>query len=433
VRTLSRAARRLFVATTTAALVVPLTASGPLATDAAARATTQPPARQIGYHQWTSQKQFGTGRFAGTRSVRGVLELSSPVGSRRYVDPHGYPTKQYEYGRWVSPWHTPGFAFDELIPSWDATTPRDSWVQVQVRGQSESGRVSKWYTMANWSAGDRSFHRTSLGAQTDNLAQVDVDTLETRYSMGFTAWQMRVTLLRKAGTSATPEVDTIGAMTSRLPVADRVRTSRPGVASGRSLAVPGYSQMIHEGHYPEYDAGGEAWCSPTSVSMVLGSLDRLPSAREYSWVPDGHPDPYVDHAARSQFDYGYDGAGNWSFSAAYAATRADSAFVTRLRSLREAERFIQAGIPLVASVKFGPGELTGAPISSTEGHLLVIVGFTGTGDVVVNDPAAKRNSGVPHVYDRGEFENAWVPKSGGLVYVIRNSGTPLPQNRTGSW
>jgi hypothetical protein len=191
--------------------------------------------------------------------------------------------------------------------------------------------------------------------------------------------------------------------------------------------------MIHDGHYPEYDAGGEAWCSPTSVSMLLGSLGRLPSARKYSWVPDGHPDPYVDHAARSQFDYGYDGAGNWSFSAAYAATHADAAFVTRLRNLREAERFIAAGIPLVASVRFGPGELTGAPISSTNGHLLVIVGFTDTGDVVVNDPAAKRNRGVPRVYDRGELENAWVPKSGGLVYVIRDSDTPLPTSRTGSW
>ena len=47
-----------------------------------------------------------------------------------------------------------------------------------------------------------------------------------------------------------------------------------------------------------------------------------------------------------------------------------------------------AGIPLVASVSFGAGQLDGAPISSSNGHLLVIVGFEADGDVVVNDPAA---------------------------------------------
>ena len=129
------------------------------------------------------------------------------VGTRSYDDPHGYRTKRYAFGRWASPWREAGFAFDQLIPSWDATTPGDSWIQVQVRGRSESGRVSKWYTMANWAGHDRKFHRTSLGAQADDLAQVDVDTLKTRYSMGFTAWQLRVTLLRKAGV----EVITISA------------------------------------------------------------------------------------------------------------------------------------------------------------------------------------------------------------------------------
>lgn len=445
-RTLSRAARNVLLATTTAALLAPAaatSASGAAPTTAALTSPSQSGTavartnaqerRQIDFHRFDGQRQFRNGRFAGTRAVRGVLELATPVGKRRYVDPHGYRTKRYEFGRWFSPWRRPGFAFDQLVPSWDATTPRDSWVQIQVRGRSETGRVSKWYTMANWSAGDRRFHRTSLGPQTDNLAQVDVDTLKTRYSMGLTAWQMRITLLRRAGTKAVPRVDTVGAMTSFLPSVTRVRASRPGVARGITLELPGFSQMIHEGHYPEYDSGGEAWCSPTSVSMVLGRLGRLPSQREYSWVPADHPDRWVDHAARSHYDYAYDGAGNWAFSAAYAARHADDAFVTRLRNLREAERFVRAGIPLVASVKFGPGELDGAPLGSTNGHLLVIVGFTETGDVVVNDPAAPDNGSVVRTYDRGQFENAWIPKSGGLVYVVRNDDTPLPETRTKNW
>jgi hypothetical protein len=160
--------------------------------------------------------------------------------------------------------------------------------------------------------------------------------------------------------------------------------------------------------------------------MVLGYYDALPPASAYAWVTPGHVDPWVDHAARMTYDADYEGTGNWPFNTAYAAPLAGHAFVTRLRSLREAEQFIAAGIPLVASIAFGPGELSGAPISSTNGHLLVIVGFTNTGDVIVNDPAATSRSGVRRTYDRGQFENVWIPRSGGLVYVIHDDAHPLP-------
>jgi hypothetical protein len=158
-----------------------------------------------------------------------------------------------------------------------------------------------------------------------------------------------------------------------------------------------------------------------------------PKASAYAWVGSKHTDPWVDHAARMTYDHDYDGTGNWPFNTAYAAPLAGKAFVTRLRSLREAERFIKAGIPLVASVTFGKGELDGAPISSTNGHLMVIAGFTRSGDVVVNDPASSTRSGVRRTYDRAQFEQAWLPTSGGLVYVIRDAKHPLPSGGLGNW
>ena len=197
--------------------------------------------------------------------------------------------------------------------------------------------------------------------------------------------------------------------------------------------MPRYSQMVHRGDYPQYDGGGEAWCSPTRPTMVLRYYDALPRAPAYSWVRDGYPDPVVAHVARVTYDTAFGGTGNWPFNTAYAAPATGSAFVTRLRSLREAERFIAAGIPLVASVRSASGELRGAPISSTNGHLLVVVGFTRSGDVVVNDPAASSSSGVRRTYDRGQFEDAWLKRyasgsggSGGLVYVVHDATHPLP-------
>ena len=135
--------------------------------------------------------------------------------------------------------------------------------------------------------------------------------------------------------------------------------------------------------------------------MVLGYFGALPPAPAYTWVPSGHADPWVDAVARGTYDHAYRGTGNWPFNTAYAASRAGSAFVTRLRSLAEAEQFIAAGVPLVASIAFGRGELAGAPISASDGHLLVIAGFTATGDVVVNDPAAPTDATVRRTYARG--------------------------------
>jgi hypothetical protein len=191
--------------------------------------------------------------------------------------------------------------------------------------------------------------------------------------------------------------------------------------------------MIHGGQYPQYGGGGEAWCSPTSTSMVLGYYGALPRPRDYAWVNPSYRERWVDHAARMTYDHDYDGTGNWPFNTAYAAGLAGHAFVTRLHSLRDAEVLVRAGIPVVASIAFASRQLAGAPISASDGHLVVIVGFTATGDPVVNDPAARRDAGVRRTYDRGQFENAWLRRSGGTAYVITDDAHPLPAGGNGAW
>lgn len=398
--------RRLTFSVIAATLLVPLLAAAP---------ASAAPARKIAYTRWDSATELRTGKLVGVRVGNGG-RVSLPAGARA--------------GTWISPWTTPGFALTELIASWEARTPGNSRIRIDVRARTHSAR-SSWDRLAVWAASDKHVRRTTRSGQDDDLGSVNVDTWVA--SRAVTAYQLRVRLARRAGQAASPKVDAIGAMASRLPEVSSVRTSKPGKARGIVLDVPRYSQMIHTGHYPQYGNGGEAWCSPTSTSMVLGYYDALPPASAYSWVPAGHADPWVDHAARMTYDYQYEGAGNWPFNTAYAATRVDRAFVTRLRSLREAERFIKAGIPIIASIAFGRGELSGAPISASNGHLLVIVGFTDSGDVVVNDPAAPTNAGVRRTYDRGQFENAWLPTSGGTVYVIADKAHPLPASPRGNW
>jgi hypothetical protein len=394
------------------------------------------PARRIMSTRWDARDDLAQGRVNGLVVRKGRIRFGTPAGTEG----------RNEYGTWKSPWVEPGFDLTELVPSWQATTPGASRIRIEVRARNGRQR-SSWDTMADWAHNDTRFRRTSPTSQSDDLGHVAYDTWLTS---GATGWQLRVTLLRRTGGRARPTVDAVGAMASRLPSVSSVSTSTPGAAPralGRVLHVPRYSQMVHDGEYPEYDGGGEAWCSPTSLTMVLGYYDALPSRRAYAWVNRSYPDRVVPHVARMVYDEHLGGTGNWPFNTAYAASRTGTgdggAFVTRLRDLREAERFIAAGIPLVASVAFSSGQLDGAPISSTNGHLLVIIGFRDNGDVVVNDPAASSRSGVRRTYDRGQFEDAWLKRypsgssmrgSGGLVYVVNDDAHPLPaRGRNHNW
>jgi hypothetical protein len=226
-------------------------------------------------------------------------------------------------------------------------------------------------------------------------------------------------------------VTQVGAVSS-VHTSQNLPTSPLGGAEGIELPVPLYSQEIHHGQYPQYDGGGEAWCSPTSTSMILAYWHRFPSAEQMAWIDPSYADPFVDYSARGVFDYLYDGAGNWPFNVAYAASFPGmTGEVTQLRSLNEAEQFIKAGIPLVVSVAFHRGMLHGFYPKATNGHLLTIVGFTPSGDVISNDPASPTDADVHHVYNRAEFENVWRESTGGLAYVIHPRTVPLPRNVPG--
>ncbi|MDQ4007455.1 MAG: C39 family peptidase [Actinomycetota bacterium] len=383
-------------------------------------------ARHIAYQQWATPRRLRTGRLAGVRVTHEGVRMARPVGRRTHRG------VRYAFGHWTSPWARPGFGLTEAIASWEAATARGTWVAVQMRGRTPAGRRSSWDSLGRWASHERRFRRATLGAQSDDLARVAVDTLQTNGRARFTRWQVRVTLYRSTGTQRTPLLRAVGAMASRLPGTDP-RAGATRMTRTVDLAVPRRSQMVHRGHFPQWGGGGEAWCSPTSTTMLLGFWDRWPKPRSYRWVGSRHQDPEVDYAARAVYDYGFRGAGNWAFNVAYANRYRTRSFVTRLRTVREAERFIQAGIPLVASVRFGAGELDNAPRATrggTNGHLLVIRGFTADGRVIANDPAAANNRGVRRVYRRGQFADAWVGGSGGVVYVIRPEGRALPRRTT---
>ncbi|MEV0218957.1 peptidase C39 family protein [Streptomyces sp. NPDC050704] len=395
-------------------------ASSPAATaDSAARPAKAPmtaPSKAasglMDNRAWTSYADWSGGTAEGTRAVAGDrpgLVLGTPEGRTDYRDPHTGRTATWEYARWTSPVHRLAVPSTEVIASWNARTPAGTWLQVDLKGTYSDGTSTPWYVMGRWAAGDQDIRRTSVDDQGDGKSGVRTDTFsigDPASGLRLVSYRLRLTLYRKPGAEVTPTVWRLGALGSDVPDRFTVPASTPGLA--RELTVPRYSQEIHAGQYPEYDNGGEAWCSPTSSQMIIEYWGRRPTAEDLAWVDPEYADPQVCHAARHTFDHQYAGCGNWPFNAAYAATYKDlQGVVTRLGSLADLETLIAAGVPVITSQSFLKGELTGAGYG-TAGHLMTVIGFTADGDVIANDPASPSNSAVRRVYRRREFENIWL-------------------------
>ena len=304
----------------------------------------------------------------------------------------------------------------QAVVSWNAETPAGSWIEVLVAARHGDTWTAD-YDMGVWAASDEVVARHSVNGQGDGDGTVDTDTLV----LDQPADAYRVTV-RLFTTSGGPAPRLFGLSVAATPAAAPAEDLPPLTdAWGTAVDVPTRSQMI----YPD---GGEVWCSPTSTSMVLaywaGQLGR-PDMVET--VPD---------AAHSTYDAVYGGTGNWPFNTAHAAAVGQGAIaaeVTRLDRIEQIERLTAAGFPVVTSVSFGPGELSGAPIPSTAGHLLVVRGFDESGQVLVNDPAGPDNGHVRFTYDRAEFDAAWA-HSHRTVYLIHPADMPLPDSGAlGEW
>ena len=141
----------------------------------------------------------------------------------------------------------------------------------------------------------------------------------------------------------------------------------------------------------------------------------------------------VPQVAAAVYDNDFAGTGNWPFNTAFAGSFSGiKSYVTRFDDLAEVEDWVAAGIPVILSARWD-WLLPGRP-SAEEGHLIVCIGFTDDGDVVVNDPAtrADQRETVRRVYKRENVLHAWT-KSHNAVYLVYPEGARIPPDRFGHW
>src|SRR2546425_1301089 len=368
-----------------------------------------------------ARADFTHGTSAGVTGTGPITLAASGLTGGTYDDPFGARGIAFQSGSWTSEWMPVAFAFDELVASWNADTPPGTWIKVEMQARG-AGRETKFFTMITWASGDGDIHRTSTPGQQDADGDVNIDTfIRAKSAAPLDAYRLRVALYQRQAIAASPSVRMLAAVTS---AAFKYEIPSLFDKNPLELQVPTFSQETHKGEFPQYDGGGEAWCSPTSTAMVVAFHGAGPTPDDLERFPGpSYDDPQVDHAARYSYDWNYKGAGNWPANVAYATRFGLDGFVTRLRSLNEAERFLNASIPLVASIN---GELPGFLFGKTNGHLLVIRGLDANGDVITNDPAVQSDEQGRKTYRRADFERVWLGGTARGVYEIFPGCQTLP-------
>jgi uncharacterized protein YvpB len=275
-------------------------------------------------------------------------------------------------GRETEAFSSPSFTalpFDRAVLSWNATGP--AVFELQADGGA-------WRTMGKW--GPRPESVPSDG--------VEVDTLVLKAP----ATSLRYRVTPAPGTAVTLVAAATWTRGEKNPL-----SLKPSPAWGRTLDVPQRSQRTS-------DEDPAKVCSPTSLSMILQYYGTNKSIEK---VADG----VYDRASKLY--------GDWPFNTAYAhAASGLEAYVRKFMGLEDLEAEIAAGRPVEISHRWEKGELDGAPISRTDGHMIVVVGFTKDGDVVVNDPAARPGE-VRRVYKRAQIDKTWLVRGDGVGYVLR--------------
>jgi hypothetical protein len=360
-------------------------------------------------------------RGAGTtRMADGRLALDPATAQPASDSPGAYGGKHfynggpYVFGEVTSPLTPAGFGIARAVPSWNVDTPPGSWIEMSVRAQLPGGRLTKWYSAGVWAADRSTVARHSVKDQGDDDATMATDTLVIGDGKpAAEALQVKVRFMT-ARPDAIPSLRMAAVAVSTAQPKRRTGPPPPAAGDpatwGKILDVQGCTQS-----YPDGDSG---WCSPTSMSMIVGY-----------WARDAGPcEPKVRAAVDGVYDWVYEGHGNWPFNTAYGATRSLEASVARFRSLADAEQWIAAGVPVGMSYAWNPGQLSGAPVRSSDGHLGVLVGFDANGDPVINDPAGKDDA-IRRTYRRAELENVWLTHSGGTAYLVYPPGWSTPWNQ----
>jgi hypothetical protein len=269
-----------------------------------------------------------------------------------------------------------------LLPSFSALTPAPPPFRFELAIKTAEG-WSRW--VAAETIGEASF--PSLPGAVDRL-RCDVDVFSAARAAESVRLRLRLPVDAAATMTTAPWLVALSAADGR-PSDDGM----PGVTT--RLNVTALSQM------EQPPAIRARICSPTCLTMVA-----------HYWGVGAE----VGDVARAVFHPRLDIYGVWPAAIRAAGALGIAGYLLRVPDWASAAWCLARGMPLIVSVRYASGELTGAAIDKTDGHLLVLVGYEGD-TVIVNDPAAATRREVERRYRVDELRRVWLDRTG-VAYVL---------------
>lgn len=269
-----------------------------------------------------------------------------------------------------------------FVPSFSALATVAGSVRLELSARLH-GAWSPW--VAGVALGDDTF----APLPESETLQVEVDVFRSRVPVEAVRVRARVRGPAPAAVLAAPWLLTLSASASDTPA-----PSVMAAEGSARLDVPPLSQRDAD------PSIASRICSPTCVAMVLGY-----------W---GRPAPLAELAAEI-FHPGVDLYGVWPAAIRAAGRRGVAGYLLRFPDWAAATWCLRRRLPVIASVRYKAGELTGAAITQTAGHLVVLTGWAGD-TVLVNDPAAPA-ADVARRYRVEELARVWLERSG-VGYVL---------------
>lgn len=282
---------------------------------------------------------------------------------------------------------TAPFPVNNVVPSWNLDIPDGTGYRTEVRAVN-GGTSTIWYEVARQGYLPENVKRD----QSDKYGDIEWDTLVLN-----STWpqiEYRVTLYTsQVGVTPTLRLMSICYADTNSLIS---YTPLPGTGTTASLPVPWRSQYW----VPDI---GPVICGPTSLSMALDYY--------------GCDLPTETVAADCYDDYNH-GYGNWPLIAQAGAKRGFKSYTFRANGQQPLRDQFTAGNAVIMSMAYSTGELTNSPISSTSGHLVLMVGVTATGDYICNDPAGADSRWDHVVYNANQIAHVWLYHAGGVLIAV---------------
>ena len=338
-------------------------------------------------------------------------------------------------GIWISPVYTAESPFNDLIASWNTHTPAGTHVEVFGRlylpeydgWTAPDGRTfngwSDWITWGKWSPliARNCPHQQDSHPRKDStedngwiysysMQGYGDSSLNVRGNLTASAFQLKAVLHAEEDCLQLPTLRLLAATWKNTLDPDWTKAcSYPEApctpAESVLLDTPAISQMSLD---PDY---ANQVCSATCIAMLLDGRGE---------------DILAEDITLMNYDYGFGGNGNWSYSCAAAGEFGYESYVS-YSSFEAIRQELTKGYAVCLSVKYSnkTGDtlqyLTHGPCR-TPGHLITIVGYyfnEGLGEYVYysNDPAADCDTETAHrEYRQSELDKCWYRRAAYFVH-----------------